>query len=66
MHAAEVEKSKMRYYVGENSGRRKTPGGIIHGARYGLDVKPADEDEAIVIDGEIYRIIEDDEDDDEV
>lgn len=49
-----------RYHVGTESGETINANGIVHGARYGLDVESADEEGAVVIDGELYRPIEDD------
>lgn len=49
----------MRYYVGED-GKVISADGILHGARYGMDVEKR-EDGTIVIEGEVYRPADDSE-----
>lgn len=56
--APSVENGMSRRWKGEESGDTINASGIAHGARYGLDVEPGEEEDTYVIDGEVYRMIE--------
>lgn len=52
---------RQRRYRNPETGDTISADGVIHGVRYGLDVESTDEDHVILIDGERYELVDEDD-----
>lgn len=53
------------HFENPETGDKISSSGIVHGARYGLDVEGSDEEDVLIIRGERYVRVTDDNSDDE-